>query len=99
VRETTGHPQLTPIVLAQLNGNVPPEIRTPDTDVDHDVKYPAAHRADKLALGEGVLKVQSAKNAIAGSGQVILDEWTRDAVIGVSIALIGLQKESPLVTE
>jgi hypothetical protein len=90
---------LAPIFLAQFDGNVPPEIGAPDPDIDRDVQYLAAHRADELALGRRVLQVQPAKNTKAGTGKIILDEWADDAMLDVSAQLIGFDEETTLIAE
>ena len=61
------------------------------------VEHLAHHHLHQLALGMGMLQMQAAQYAVAGTRHVVLHEGAGDARLGIAPLLPGLHEPAPLI--
>jgi hypothetical protein len=99
VGKATRHPQLASILLAQVDGNVLPEGRTANADIDRNVSHMAAENTDELALHSRMLQVEASEHAVGGTREIVLNERTQNALRRVPIRLEGFEKKAAVIAE
>jgi hypothetical protein len=75
------------------------EIWAADADIDCDIHYSPTQYADQLSLRGRILQVQPPQHSIGGTGHVILDKRTANAVLCVTRQLVCFEEEPALVAK
>ena len=78
-----------PVSMAQMFGE---RLGLLQRNVHHDVEHFAAQDANELTRAPRVLKVKAAQHPLRRAREVVLHEWTGDAVRCVSLFLVDFAK-------
>ena len=99
MRKAARDPELSDVLLAELDGNVLAESRTAPPRVYRNIAYTAMEHRNQLSLRMGVLKMQPPQHTAAGTGKIVLQEWARNAGCGVALGLKNLDKGTPGIND
>jgi ATP-dependent DNA helicase RecQ len=99
VGKAGGHIELALVVRGQHDRNGLAKGRRAAPDVDGDIEDFALQDIDQLALGVGILEMQTAQDAAPGVGEIVLDEARGQAGLDIARLVPGFHEKAAGVAE